>query len=146
MNENSHLKIAGLEIWIQGREFPDATDYWDGNWLRILARYKVDRSQIEVWGPIIRLDELTGFKKGLEACHSTLTGTAKLACIEPNLAIECVSRGNGHFEFITRITPDHLTEEHIFKASLDQSYFPPIIRQLDEILVKYPIKGAESAL
>jgi len=31
------LKLEGLQIWIHGRQFPDAADYWDGNWLRVTA-------------------------------------------------------------------------------------------------------------
>src|SRR5882724_344446 len=29
------IKLSGLQIWVHGRQFPNATDYWDGNWLRI---------------------------------------------------------------------------------------------------------------
>lgn len=31
------LKLQGLQIWVHGRQFPDAADYWDGNWLRVTA-------------------------------------------------------------------------------------------------------------
>src|SRR5256885_6731459 len=31
------IKLGGLQVWVHGRQFPDAIDYWDGNWLRITA-------------------------------------------------------------------------------------------------------------
>ncbi|MFC4159857.1 hypothetical protein [Chitinimonas lacunae] len=31
------LLIAGLRVWIHGSQFPNAVDYWDGNWLRVTA-------------------------------------------------------------------------------------------------------------
>jgi hypothetical protein len=27
------LKLDGFSLWVFGRQFPDANDYWDGNWL-----------------------------------------------------------------------------------------------------------------
>ena len=29
------IKLAGLQIWVHGRQFPDSDDYWDGNWLYV---------------------------------------------------------------------------------------------------------------
>jgi hypothetical protein len=31
------LRVAGLRVWIHGRQFPDSQDYWDGNWLNATA-------------------------------------------------------------------------------------------------------------
>ena len=31
------LRVAGFQLWVHGREFPDAQDEWDGNWLRLTA-------------------------------------------------------------------------------------------------------------
>ncbi|WP_216319320.1 WapI family immunity protein [Deinococcus aestuarii] len=31
------LRLKGFRLWVHGREFPDAQDYWTGNWLVISA-------------------------------------------------------------------------------------------------------------
>ena len=31
------LKLAGLQLWVHGREFPESEDADDGNWLRVTA-------------------------------------------------------------------------------------------------------------
>ena len=32
------LKLAGFQLWVHGRRFPESGGYYDGNWLRVTAR------------------------------------------------------------------------------------------------------------
>jgi hypothetical protein len=77
------LKIAGLRIWVHGRQFPDSKDYWDGNWLRVTAHCASESAHVRVHGAIIHLGEIEGLKSGCEVLSQTLAGSAVLDCIEP---------------------------------------------------------------
>lgn len=117
------LKVGGLTIWVHGRQFPAAQDYWDGNWLQLTARYGSARSIVWTTGPIARLDELLGFADGCESLYDTLSGIAKLDCMEPNLGVTSTSTGNEHIDTQVYITPDHIPEKHEFNELIDRTLF-----------------------
>ena len=48
------IKLAGLQIWIHSRQFPDTDDFWDGNWLNITAHCGADGAS--VWAALWGLD------------------------------------------------------------------------------------------
>jgi hypothetical protein len=52
------LKLEGLQIWVHGMQFPDAADYWDGNWLRVTAHCGGSGASVFATGSIIHLSEL----------------------------------------------------------------------------------------
>jgi hypothetical protein len=141
MREEPDLKLAGLSIWVLGRQFPHQNDYWDGNWLNVRVRVEATGTTVEAQGPIIHAGELVSFMKELEQLDSTLIGNASLKCIEPNLdvLIRCDARGQATTTI--KITPDHMTQSHEFIFSIDQTYFKLVIAQGKKIISDYPIKG-----
>jgi len=52
------LKVAGLQIWIHGRQFPDAMDSDDGNWLRVTAHCGALGASVFVSGAILQVTDL----------------------------------------------------------------------------------------
>src|SRR5262245_58281939 len=44
------LKLGGFSLWVFGRQFPDANDYWDGNWLNVRARVEAPGALVEAPG------------------------------------------------------------------------------------------------
>lgn len=134
------LQIAGLKLWVHGRQFPAAQDYWDGNWLRVTARCDSVGSSVEAEGAIVHLGELHGLLEGCEGLHASLSGVAKLECMEPNLAVTLTARTLGHIDVQIRITPDEMSERHEFNASFDQSFLPAIINGCRGILGEYPLR------
>lgn len=40
------LSIAGFQLWVHGRQFPEATDFYDGNWLRVTAHCKASAASV----------------------------------------------------------------------------------------------------
>ena len=134
------LHIAGLKLWVHGRQFPAAQDYWDGNWIRVTARCDSPRSSVQTEGAIVHLSELHGLLEGCERLHASLSGVAKLECMEPNLAVYLTARTLGHVDVQVRITPDELSERHEFNSSFDQSFLPAIIKDCLGVLGEYPIR------
>jgi hypothetical protein len=109
MRDEPDLGLAGLSIWVVGRQFPDQNDYWDGNWLNVRVRVEATGATVEARGPIIHASELESFTKELEQLGSALTGNASLKCMEPNLDVVIRGDRRGQATMTIRITPDHIT-------------------------------------
>lgn len=137
------LSLAGLHIWIHARQFPEATDYWDGNWLRVTACCISPESTVRAHGPIIHLGELVGLLKGCERLYQTLVGRARLNCLEPNLEVSLDATANGHIKVEIAITSDHIAETHRYLDEIDQTYLPPIVAACRRILERFPVREPE---
>ena len=137
------IEIGGLRVWVHGREFPDASDYWDGNWLNVTASCIGAGSSVYAHGSIIHLSEIAGLLHELEALYETLSGEAELKCIEPNLGVKLESKSAGHIGLTIQITPDHLSERHQFVDAMDQTFLPPIIAACRSLVERYPIRDAD---
>src|SRR6516165_3251408 len=109
------LKLGGFSLWVFGRQFPNAEDYWDGNWLNVRARVEALGASVEAQGAIVHTSELEDFAEQLESLHTNLVGEAALRCMEPNLEIVIRSNALGHVEVQIVITPSHVTQSHEFK-------------------------------
>ena len=136
------LKIAGFQLWVNGRQFPDSTDYDDGNWLLVAAHCGEAGSSVWAEGALLQAQDIVGFGKD---CEKLLRGEAKkgsLQTCEPNLHIEIEATDSlGHFRMQVEITPDHMAQKHQFKFEIDQSYFPAIIEQCEKFTVRFPVRG-----
>jgi hypothetical protein len=57
------LKLGGFSLSVFGHQFPNATDYWDGNWLNVRARVEAPGAVVEAQGAIVTAPELARFAK-----------------------------------------------------------------------------------
>lgn len=140
---DADLEFNGFRLWIHGRQFEQASDYWDGNWLNVTARVDSVTSHVSASGSFVHLSELAGLLRGCEQVYTSLKGRAELDCMEPNLFIALEGTGAGGVNIEIRITPDHMRESHRYLTSFDQTYLPPIIAACRRIFDKYPIREAE---
>src|SRR5574341_1948918 len=138
------LKIAGFELWIHGRQFPDSNDEYDGNWLLMSAHSEASGASVWVSGPILMVTDLLRWAEQCEALREGRGSEAALAPMEPELkvTIRPVDRV-GHFTMRVDITPEHLAQDHRFDFAIDQSYLPEIARQCRAIAAVYPVRGIE---
>jgi hypothetical protein len=141
MNNEPDVSLAGLSIWISGRRFPQADDYWDGNWLVLRATMKGVGSVVTTEGSILTTMDFERFRNDLTAMHETLSGDASLAGYEPNLALKLKSTDLGRIDGEVQITGDHLSESHRFEFGIDQSYLPELIASCGAVLERFPIVG-----
>jgi hypothetical protein len=139
----SDLCCGLLSIWIVGRQFPDATDYWDGNWLNVVAHCSDGGASVTVNGTILHLGEIAAWLKDLTKMSDLLGGTAELPAIEPNLKLKLICDHLGHIQAECWITPDHLKQQHRFTFEIDQSYLPGLIGECNTILQRYPIRDPQ---
>lgn len=137
------ILFSGLEIWISGRQFPESTDYWDANWLTVTAHCASKGSQVWVKGPILHLSEIQHWLSRLKQLYKTIEGETELPCMEPELNVNVSLNKLGHGSLVVSIIPDHLSEHHEFTFEVDQSFLPAVIKNLEDVLNRYPIKGDE---
>lgn len=136
-----HLQLAGLSLWILGREFPNSNDFWDGNWLNVLAHVAADGAIVEVSGPILHGSELASFADELQALHQSLNGQASLGGqLEPNLRVEIAVTSLGHLAVTVTVSPNPLRQKHEFNFDRDQTDIQPLIAACRNILSDYPLK------
>lgn len=136
------LNVAGFQLWVHGRQFPEAEDYYDGNWLRVTAHCGASGASVWAQGAILMVTDIAGFGVG---CAAMLDGELKSAALDPfepelKLLLEA-SDSAGHIRAQVGITPDHMLQSHRFEFEVDQSYLPGIIKQCSEIVQEYPIRG-----
>jgi len=135
------ITLGGLTIWIDQRQFPESKDYWDANWTNANVVYDCPEARVRTSAPIIHLGDLDRWLHDLKTLNSTLVGEANLECVEPNLRVLMEASSLGHIQVRVELTPDHLYQGHWFEFEADQSYLPPLIKNLTDVLTKFPIVG-----
>ena len=58
------IEFGSLRLWVHGRAYPEATDAWDSNWLRITAHCAESGGAILISGAL--LDTVSFFRWHVE--------------------------------------------------------------------------------
>lgn len=132
---------AKLELDVIGRSHPDCLDYWDGNW--ITTYLKIDIPGYHVSFPAhLRTDELEMFLDGLKEMNKMLKGKAELNNMDSYLHFECIMDKFGKITWtIDTVYPPAFGAKLHFDFQSDQSYLPNLIKELNEILILFPVIG-----
>src|ERR1043166_7168902 len=103
------LKLDEFQLWVHGYQFPDSSDYWDGNWLRITAHCAASGASVWVSGALLRNTDLIGWANQCDALRNGDAVVAALAPLEPELKVTVRPIDQlGHFTVRVEITPEHL--------------------------------------
>lgn len=136
------LKIAGFQLWVHGRQFPEAEDSDDGNWLRVTAHCGATGASVWAQGAILMVTDIASFGDQCAAMLRGTSNTAALDPVEPELKVSFQALDRlGHVRAKVEITPDHLVQSHQMEFEIDQSYLPDIIKQCLAVVQEYPIRG-----
>jgi hypothetical protein len=136
------IKIAGFQLWIHSRQFPDAQDYWDGNWLNVTAHCGANGASVWACGAILMIADIAHLAADCERLYEGRQEQAILQPCEPNLLVSVRSSDRlGHLTMHVEITNDHMTQQHTFDFEIDQSYLPSLIAQCKAILEDFPVRG-----
>lgn len=142
MLDDPNLRLGGLSIWIEGRQFPNASDYWDANWLMVRAVVEATGATVRCDGSILMTTDIDRFRQELCVAHAAVDGEATLSSLEPELKVTLKVQRLGGVSCEVEITPDHLNQFHRFAlVGLDQSYLPSFIASCDAVLAAYPVIG-----
>ncbi len=139
------VRLKAFQLWVHSRQFPEAQDQWDGNWLNVTVHCGESGASVWATGAILDSIGLVRFRNDLERLHHSLSGEAVLESHEPNVRVRVAARdGAGHLHVRAEITPDHLAQGHWFEFEIDQSYLPATVAQLESVLVAFPVRGMTS--
>jgi hypothetical protein len=136
------LKMVGFQLWIHGRQFPTAQDYWDDNWLNVTAHCGACGASVWASGALVMVSDIERWATQCKTLYESGQGEAVLQPCEPNLLV-CLRSSDrlGHILMRVEITPDHMTQQHRIDFEIDQSYLPSLMAQCRAIIEEYPIRG-----
>lgn len=131
-----------LRIDVTGRAHPEATDFWDGNWLNtpISVHAGAFRGRIVAR---LRTTDLADFRRRLELVNEALVGEAVLKTIEGWIELRVIGDGRGHMDTRAKLTdePGLRNELHFAIDGLDQTHVVEVLKQLWSIEARYPTVG-----
>ena len=130
-----------LTITFLGRSHPGATDYWDGNWVRVAVEVAAGGFRGSVSGDL-RAEELAGFHAQLLQLQQSLRGTADFETMESWLSIRVTGDGKGHmaFRFVIRDRPG-IGNTLDCSFATDQTYTRSTVAELGAAVQAFPKIG-----
>ena len=133
--------LEGISIEVLARQFPEALDWADGNWLISPIQISVGRFRADL-PATLRVDELAQFRLGLEDIWRTLTGEAMLESMENwlQLTVRCSPRGSLQVTGAAEDLPGSGNTLHFEIRGMDQSFLPDLIAQLLAVEQAYPLR------
>jgi len=158
--QSSAFEIAGgnhkVVIELLRRDYPDANDYWDGNWVTWRFTLAIPRSANCLPMTILvtdslHLGDLEMFRKSLSDVSSAGHGDAHLAMMEQYLRIvasldTAIVRWKGRIrqrncQLLDR--PDDSPHRVLrnFTFDTEPSSFPNVLDQLNRVLTEFPIRS-----
>ncbi len=141
------IELGDFQLTVHRRQFPDAQDRWDGNWLHVTAQCAQAGAIVATGGPILETSDLLRFRDQLAAIATSQAGEAMLSGAEPNIVVRVAAAdGLGLVHVRVELTPEPQTQGHWFAFALDPSYLAEAIRQLDAVLAAFPVRGRAQSL
>jgi hypothetical protein len=138
------IELGDFQLTVHRRQFPDALDRWDGNWLHVTAQCAQAGAIVATGGPILEAADVQRFRDELAALARAQAGTAELRGSEPNILVRVVGAdAAGELRVRVELSPDPPNQGHWFAFALDRSYLVPAIRQLDGVLALFPVRGLD---
>jgi hypothetical protein len=133
------LKLAGVQIWVHGRQYPNSQEPYDLDWLNVTAHCGESGASVWVNGAILGSSSFATFVRDCKVLYASLEGVAVLRSDEPNLSLTIAAGSTGHVSMAVDITPEIMDQQHRFRfGDLDQTFLPTLIAQCESILEAYP--------
>jgi hypothetical protein len=143
-----NLKIAGLQIWVHGREdrLTFGTNNPGDDWLLVTMHCSRDSS--EVWvkneGAISVYYDVKTLIGELEKFENNPTDKVTYQFTEPYLALEFNAnpiKTDGEMEIKVDITPTQLFEHHSYYFGITEKEVKDLLLGLKNLLIEYPVSG-----
>jgi len=138
------LTLAEFKLWVPRRGHPQATDYWDGNWLEITAAYMTKHCIALCDGNVLHGTDVVASLDAARRMHETLDGTFSFASLDPGFELLFTALKQGQIQVDTRIVTEDNADwsgEYRRRQLIDQSYLPALIGGLTRIVSRFPIVG-----
>ena len=130
-----------IEIDVLYRNYPNSSDYWDGNWVTSNINIKIPGYLVN-FGANLRTDELRDFTNEIKLMSKLLKGKANLKNLENYLHIECEMDKLGKIIWtVETCFPAGYGAVLKFEFESDQSFLIRLIKELETILTAFPVIG-----
>ena len=130
-----------IEIDVLYRNYPNSSDYWDGNWVTSNINIKIPGYLVN-FGANLRTDELRDFTNEIKLMSKHLKGKANLKNLENYLHIECGMEKLGNIIWTAETCfPAGYGAVLKFEFESDQSFLIRLIKELETILTAFPVIG-----
>ena len=140
------IELGDFQLFVHRRQFPDAQDRWDGNWLCVTAQCAQAGAIVAAGGPILEAGDLERFRDGLASMAEGGGREAVLRGAEPNLIVAVTAPdGAGQWQVRVELTPEPRSQGHWFAFAVDPTYAADAVRQLDALLALFPVRGRPPA-
>jgi hypothetical protein len=140
------IELGDFQLAVHRRQFPDAEDRWDGNWLCVTAQCAQAGAIVAAGGPILEAGDLQRFRDDLASMSAGRGREAVLRGAEPNLVVGVTALdGLGQWQVRVDLTPEPRSQGHWFVFAVDPIYAAEAVRQLDAALALFPVRGRPPA-
>ena len=146
--EEAHIVCIGrsptsrLALHPLRRERPDATDYWDGNWVEtsVVVAAGAFRGEFQA---SLRVEDFARFRDEVRVLYESLAGRARFRTMEDWISVEIEGDGKGLLRVECSLVDEPGVGNRLtFTLGLDQTDLPEILRRLDAICGAFPTIGA----
>ena len=130
-----------IEIDVLYRNYPNSSDYWDGNWVTSKINIKIPGYLVN-FDADLRIDELRDFANEIKLMSKLLKGKAILNNLDNYLHIECEMDKLGKIIWTAETCyPSGYGAVLKFEFESDQSFLIGLIKELENILTAFPVIG-----
>lgn len=130
-----------IEVDIMSRSHPDCHDFWDGNWVTSDIKITIP-GYIASFIAYLRTDELQDFLNEIKDMNTKLRGKAILKNLDSYLHFEAKMNRFGKINWSIETTfPNGDGAVLTFQFSSDQSHLPLLIKEIEQILIAFPVIG-----
>ncbi|WP_211655442.1 WapI family immunity protein [Planococcus alpniumensis] len=132
---------AETQIEVLKRSYPKSVDFWDANWLDTMIIIKIPGYSAH-FDAQLRADEFRDFHKQLKEMNKRLKRKVELTSMEGVIDVQ------GRINLLGRIVWKVETQYPVgtgavltFEFDSDQSFVPPLLKELEGVLTNYPVIG-----
>lgn len=130
-----------VEIDIISREYPNSTDYWDGNWVNSKVKVEIPGYYVD-FNASLRTDDIRDFVYELKLMKTKLSGKAILKNLDGFIHFEGEMNKLGHIRWSGETCyPVGSGAVLNFEFVSDQSYLESLIKELEDISYMFPVIG-----
>jgi hypothetical protein len=132
----NHLSLRPLR-----RSYPDAEDFWEGNWLKVAVEVRAGAFH-GAFEADLRGDELQAFFEQLQALQGAAEGKAALQSAEGWVTVRLVLDQRGRLDGTCEIQDDPAMGSSLrFTLGSEPAQLAPMLAALAGILEAFPVVG-----
>jgi hypothetical protein len=132
----NHLSLRPLR-----RSYPDAEDFWEGNWLKVAVAVRAGAFQ-GAFEADLRSDELQAFFEQLQALPGAAEGKAALQSAEGWVTVRLVLDQRGRLDGTCEVQDDPAMGSSLrFALGPEPAQLAPMLAALARILKAFPVVG-----